>query len=109
MLNVKYEVNDYPAFKKHYWQGYSLNAGVGMDHRLNSKLALTACLVYSFENTVAEDSCIFSQDEKGIALPHTFLQMSIGVKIDLSQLNIRANRVLSGKLYTHEKNSRWQL
>ena len=85
LLNAKYEVNNYPAFKKNYWQGYSLNGAVGADYRLNNKMSLTGCLGYSLTNTVNKDPYVFSQDERTIALPHSYLQLSTGIKIDLNQ------------------------
>jgi hypothetical protein len=85
LLNAKYEVNNYPAFKKNYWQGYSLNTGIGMDYQLNKKIALTSSLAYSLTNTVTKDPYLFSQDERPIALPHTYLQLSTGIKMNIKQ------------------------
>jgi len=82
LISAKYEVNDYPAFKKNYWQGYSLNTGFGADYQLRKKIILTSALSYSFVNTVKKDHYLFSQDESPIALPHTYLQLSTGVKIN---------------------------
>ncbi len=84
LLNTKYEISNYPAFKKNYWQGYSLNAGIGMDYQLNKKVSLTSALEYSFTNTVTKDPYLFSQDERSIALPHTYLQLSAGIKTSLN-------------------------
>ena len=83
LLNTKYEVNNYPGFKKNIWQGQSLNLGLGFDYSINEKIKLTNCLSYSFGNTVAKDDYTFSQDERRIALTHTYLQLSAGVKIKL--------------------------
>jgi hypothetical protein len=83
LLNTKYEVNNYPGFKKNIWQGHSLNLGLGFDYSINDKIKLTNCFSYSFANTVAKDDYTFSQDERRIALTHTFLQLSTGVKIKL--------------------------
>jgi len=83
LLNTKYEVNNYPGFKKNVWQGHSLNLGLGFDYSINEKIKFTNCLSYSFVNTVAKDDYTFSQDENKIALTHTYLQLSAGVKIKL--------------------------
>lgn len=83
LLNTKYEVNNYPGFKKNVWQGHSLNLGLGFDYSINEKIKVTNCLSYTFVNTVAKDDYTFSQDEKKIALTHTYLQLSAGVKIKL--------------------------
>ena len=83
LLNTKYEVNNYPGFKKNIWQGQSLNLGLGFDYSINEKIKLTNCLSYSFGNTVAKDDYTFSQDERRIALTHTYLQLGAGVKIEL--------------------------
>jgi hypothetical protein len=83
LLATKYEVNNYPAFKKNIWQGYSINLGVGFDYTLSKKIQLTNSLTYSIVNTVARDNYTFSQDEKEIALTHKYLQLSVGVKVKL--------------------------
>lgn len=83
LLSAKYKVNNYPGFRKNYWQGHSLNAGIGTDYQLNNKMALTGSLAYSLINTVAKDPYLFSQDERPIALPHTYLQLSTGIKINI--------------------------
>lgn len=85
LFNAKYEVNNYPGFKKDYWQGYSLLAGLGMDYELNKKLVLTSAISYSFKNTVKRDFYLFSQDERTIALPHKYLQLSTGIKINFKR------------------------
>ncbi len=81
LFNTKYEVNNYPGFKKEYWQGYSINVGLGTDYQLNKKVTLTNSISYSLVNTVARDFFLYSQDERYIALTHTFLQLSTGIKI----------------------------
>lgn len=81
MLATKYEVNNYPAFKKNTWQGHSVNVGLGIDYSLSKKVQLTNLITYSLANTVARDQYTFSQDEKEIALTHNYLQFSTGVKI----------------------------
>lgn len=83
ILNIKYETNDYPAFKKNIWQGYSLNLGLGLDRTLNKKISLTTLLDYSIKNTVARDDYTFSQDDRRIALTHAYLQLNVGVKVNL--------------------------
>ena len=86
LLNIKYQVNNYPFFKKNYWQGYSLNAGWGIDYQLDKNILFTSSVVYSLINTVAKDPYLFNQDENTIALPHTYLQVSTGIKVNLNQL-----------------------
>ena len=83
ILTTKYEVNNYPAFKKNTWQGYSINLGLGFDYTLSKNIQLTNSLTYSIANTVAKDVYTFSQDEREIALNHKYLQLSAGVKIKL--------------------------
>lgn len=83
LLNTKYDVNNYPSFKKNHWQGYSINASLGMDYQLNNKIALTSSLAYSLANTVNKDQYLYSQDQRPIALPHTYLQLSMGMKINI--------------------------
>ena len=83
ILNTKYKTNNYPAFKKDIWQGYSINLGAGLDYVLRKGMAFTSLLTYSVKNTVARDNYTFSQDERRIALTHDYLQLSIGAKINL--------------------------
>lgn len=83
IIATKYEVNNYPAFKKHTWQGHSINLGLGFDYSLSKKIQLTNSFTCSIANTVAKDGYTFSQDERKIALTHEYLQLSVGVKIKL--------------------------
>lgn len=82
LLNVKYE-DRYPGFKKNYWLGYSINPALGGDYKLSTKTILTGSISYSVINTVAKDPYLFSQDENPISLPQTYLQLSIGIKMNL--------------------------
>ena len=83
ILNTKYATGNYPAFKKDTWQGYSINVGAGLDYFIKKDITFTGLLNYSIKNTVARDDYTFSQDDRRIALTHTYLQLSIGVKINL--------------------------
>jgi hypothetical protein len=82
LLNVKYE-DRYPAFKKNYWLGFSINPAFGIDYKLGKKMTLIGSISYSVINTVAKDPYLFSQDENPISLPHTYLQFSTGIKMNL--------------------------
>jgi hypothetical protein len=82
LLNVKYE-DRYPAFKKSYWLGLSINPAIGIDYKLGKKMTLIGSISYSVINTVAKDPYLFSQDENPISLPHTYLQFSTGIKMNL--------------------------
>lgn len=83
LLNTKYEVNNYPGFRKNIWQGHSINLGLGFYYSINEKIEFTNSLLYSFVNTVAKDDYSFSQDERRIALTYSYLQLSTGVKVKL--------------------------
>jgi len=69
----------YPAFKKNYWQGFSLNPTVGLDYALSGKIKLTSTLAYSIVNTVREEECASKQPK----LKHTYLQLGLGAKYKL--------------------------
>jgi len=69
------------SYKKNYWQGVALNGGIGGDIDLTQKVSLTSSITYSFVNPVHSDKFLFSQDENEIPLPHTYLRLSIGVKL----------------------------
>jgi len=86
LLNTKYDVTfaKYNAtYNKGYWQGISLNGGVGADMPLLKKIVLTNSITYSFMNNVEKDKFLFIQDENVISLPHNFLRVSIGIKWSL--------------------------
>ena len=86
LLNAYYKVGNpqYDAtYKKGYWQGVSFNSGIGADFHLAKKLFLTNSISYSFTNTIHSDKFLFSQDDKGIALPYKYLKVSTGIKIPL--------------------------
>ncbi|MBN9349835.1 MAG: outer membrane beta-barrel protein [Chitinophagaceae bacterium] len=85
LLNTFYEVGFQKyqdTYPKKYWQGISLNFGVGSDYRISKNIRLTGRVSYSAVNTVKEDNYLFSQDVYGISLPHKFLKMSFGVGHD---------------------------
>lgn len=80
LLNTKYgSGNPYPAFKKNYWQGFSLNPGIGLAYSLSPKIKLTGVIAYSLVNTVREDEYA----DKQPALKHTYLQLGLGAKLKL--------------------------
>ena len=71
------------AYKKNYWQGYSVNIGVGGDYRICKKFSLTTRIEHSVINTVKDDEYLFSQDEYIIPLPHKYLRLSVGLRRQL--------------------------
>ena len=80
LLNTKYgSGNPYPTFKKNYWQGFSLNPGIGLAYSLSPKIKLTGVIAYSLVNTVREDEYA----DKQPALKHTYLQLGLGAKLKL--------------------------
>jgi hypothetical protein len=86
ILNAKYDVNfdKYDGtYKKNYWQGYSLNIGLGSEYKVSKSLNLISSVAYSGVNTVQRDVYLFNQDEYQIPLPHKYLKLSIGIKIPL--------------------------
>jgi hypothetical protein len=84
LLNAYYNVGNPKyngRYKKGYWQGVSVNCGIGTDIQLTKHLLLTNTLSYSFINKVQGDKYLFSQDAKNIRVTHKYLQLSIGVAI----------------------------
>lgn len=84
ILNAKYDVNidKYDGtYKKNYWQGYSLNVGVGSEYKISKKINVSSSIAYSLVNTVRKDEYLYSQDEYQIPLPHKYLKLSIGIKM----------------------------
>ncbi|HMI77303.1 MAG TPA: hypothetical protein VK484_00845 [Ferruginibacter sp.] len=80
LLNTKYgTVMKYPAFKKNYWFGFSLNPAIGLDHALSQKIKLTGAIAYSVVNTVKKEE--YSRKEP--KLKHRYLQLSAGLKLKL--------------------------
>jgi len=80
LLNTKYgSGNLYPAFKKNYLQGFSLNPAVGLDYNLSKKIKLSGAIAYSLINTVKEEEYA----EKKPVLKHTYLQLGLGAKLKL--------------------------
>ena len=82
LLNVKYE-DRYPGFNKNYWLGYSINPALGIEYKIGRKIILINSISYSVINTVTEDPYLFSQDEDPISVPHTYFQLSTGIKMNL--------------------------
>lgn len=71
--------DSYPAFRKNYWLGFSLNPSIGLDYALSQKIKLTGAIAYSVVNTVREDEYAYKQPE----LKHTYLQLGLGAKLKL--------------------------
>jgi hypothetical protein len=83
LLNTKYGSGDKYVFDNNYWQGLAMNAGLGFDYKLSDKYCFTNAVSYSVKNTVKKDYYTFSQNADEIAITHTFLQLSTGIKINL--------------------------
>jgi Outer membrane protein beta-barrel domain len=80
LLNEKYvNLKNYPAFKKNYWQGFSLNPIIGIDYALSKKIKLNGAIAYSLVNTVREEE----YSNRHPALKHQYLQLGLGVKMKL--------------------------
>jgi hypothetical protein len=80
LLNTKYNTfKNYPAFRKNYWQGFSLNSSIGIDHALSGKIKLTCAIAYSLVNTVKKEE----YSNKHPKLTHHYLQLSAGLKLKL--------------------------
>ena len=86
LLNTYYKSNfsKYDgAYKKSYWQGYSLNLGIGADYKINKKIFVTTALSYAIINKVRQDEYIQNQNGNGLTLTHNFINLIIGIKIPL--------------------------
>ncbi|RYY50374.1 MAG: hypothetical protein EOO06_03940 [Chitinophagaceae bacterium] len=86
LLNTYYKSNftRYDgAYKKNYWQGYSLTLGVGTDFKLTKKLQATSSLNYAFRHEVEEDEYLSNQNGVGLTLRHKYLNLSMGIKLPL--------------------------
>ena len=80
LLNTKYgDGIPYPAFRKNYWQGFSLNPNVGLDYNLSPKIKLTGAIAFSLINTVRKEEYEYREPE----LKHRYLQLGLGVKLKL--------------------------
>ncbi len=78
LLNMKYALPvKYPAFKKNYWQGISINPAIGFDHDITQRIQLTSAIAYSVVNTVREEE----YSSKHPQLKHQYLQLSLGLKL----------------------------
>lgn len=84
LLNANYgRIPNYPAFKKNYWQGYSVNPNIGIDHSLTDRIAITAAIAYSVVNTVRAEEYSSKHPE----LEHEYLQLSLGIKFKFLKTN----------------------
>ena len=82
----KYEVGNpqYDAtYNKCYWQGLSINGGIGTDFPLTKKTTFTNSITYSFINSVQKDKFLRRKSDEPIALSHNYLRLSIGIKTSL--------------------------
>ena len=87
LLNTYYGIGGFTqyegSYKKNYWQGYSLNLGLGSDYKVSKKIKVTSRISYSLINTMRDDEYLFSQDKYVIPLPHKFLRLSVGLRMAL--------------------------
>lgn len=87
LLNTYYGLGGFKkyegSYKKNYWQGYSVNLGLGTDYKISKKIKATSRISYSVANTTRDDEYLFSQDAYVIPLPHKFLRLSVGLRIAL--------------------------
>ncbi len=87
LLNTCYKNSEFTkyddTYRKGYWQGFSVLSGVGTAYKVNKKISLTGHIEYSLLNKVVNDNYLFSQDKAPISLPHTYLQIAIGTKLDI--------------------------
>jgi hypothetical protein len=83
LLNTDYNMKGRYAgsYKKHEWQGISIIFGGGFDQEIKKNIFITGKAGYSMINTMRIDPYLSSQDHYGVALSHTFLDLSVGVKI----------------------------
>lgn len=71
------------AYKKNYWQGYSLTVGLGTDFKLSRKLMASSSLTYALKHQVKRDEYISGQNGTGLILGHNYLSLGIGIKLQL--------------------------
>lgn len=86
LLNTYYKSNfsRYDgAYKKYYWQGYSLTLGIGTDYKINKKISATTALSFAITNKVRQDQYIANQNGNGLTLSHNFISLNIGIKLPL--------------------------
>jgi hypothetical protein len=87
LLNTYYGLTGFTqyegAYKKNYWQGHSVNIGLGTDYKISKKFSITGRLTYSIINTMRDDEYLLSDDDDGIPLPHTYLRLSAGLRTRL--------------------------
>ena len=86
-MNAYYELGGFKQYEgsytKNYWQGYSIDLGFGTDYSISKKIKITSRISYSIVNTMKDDEYLFSQDEYVIPLPHTYLRLSVGLRMAL--------------------------
>lgn len=86
LLNTYYNSNHSKydgAYKKNYWQGISLNLGVGIDYKIANKIFATTSFSYAPINTVRRDDYIQNHNGNGLALTHNYLNLNMGLKIPM--------------------------
>lgn len=68
------------SYKNNYWQGYSVNLGLGTDYKITNSILATGSISYPIINKISEDEYIYSNNDK-VTLTHNFLTLNIGIKI----------------------------
>lgn len=86
LLSSKYQsdLSRYDGtYKKNYWQGYSVNAGLGADYKLSEKIYTTVAFAYSVINSVTKDEFIQQPYGSNVRLTYNYLNFNLGVKLPL--------------------------
>ena len=81
LLNTLYTNADFSkydgSYKNNYWQGYSVNLGLGADYKVTEYILLTSSISYPIVNKVKEDEFIIDK----VTLTHNSVTLNLGIKI----------------------------
>jgi hypothetical protein len=86
LLSGYYQVNSdkyQGRYKKHKWQGYSVDVGLSNDYRLCEKIKLNTAVLYTITNTVDTDEFISARDQRGYSIGYLALALRVGIKAAL--------------------------
>lgn len=85
LLNAYYRPQAHTGtYRKNYWVGKSFSGLLSATYKINSNLNLTLETGYSFINETKRDIFLFSQDEHGIEIEHTFIPIMVGLKYNFN-------------------------
>ncbi len=104
LLNNYYDLLVFTGYEDTYWRfyfnGYSINVGIGADCKISKNCFITAKLTKSVINSVKEDKYLLhGGNHSGVKVTHEFLCFTLGVNVSNTYLSKQIETILLKRKY----------